>query len=527
MLGFIKRNRTLLAVLFSALLLRLWGVGHGLPHIYSVDEPALVRSVMGLRFDLNPHHFDWPHFHFYFGYFFFVLLVKFRALLQILNLRPLIESLVPIFWQDPQIFYLEMRVISALMGAATVGLVYLIGKRLFNRKTGLLAATFLAVYPFHNEISHYALLEAPLTFWITLSFLFSVLIFKNGRSRNCLLAGLFAGLAASAKYNGALVAVSIIVAHFLRLFPRSHVTCNRDCAMRQSQHTAVTRVCRGFGKLILAGLASIFGFLIGTPFALLDWQLFLSYEPGRGFLWQMARVGAVSWQELPRVLLERLGVLASGSGVVIAGLAGLGFLLVVKNRQRVGLLFLVFPLVYFLYIARLGYFNAHYLMPLAPFLSLLAASGLWFLLENVRRPPASLSAKLWRAGILCSLLLQPLFLSARSSFILSRPDTRQIASDWMVENVANGSKVAQRGEYQPVLSGFELVGTHNLSPDWLKKNKIDYVVVAGYGLAEYFLPKAALVKNIVPHLQPGPTILIFQTNLHTTNSIHGRYTSLL
>ncbi len=515
--GFIKRNSVLLAVLFFALLLRLWGIGHGLPHVYSVDEPALVRSVLGLRFDLNPHHFDWPHFHFYFCYFFFVLLVKFRALLQVLNLQPVLEPLIPIFWQDPQIFYLQMRVISALMGTATVGLIYLIGKKLFDKKVGLLAAAFLAVYPFHNEISHFALLEAPLTFWVTLSFLFSVLIFKNGRLRDYLLAGLFAGLAASTKYNGALVIVPIVAAHLLRHFPvlrNSNVPPDRNVG-RTANEFVSQRVVFTMFPLLLSGLAAAAGFLVGTPFALLDRKLFLSQEPQRGFLWQMMRVGAVSWSELPQVLVERLGVLVSGSGVVLAALSGLGIFLVLKNQRRKGLFLLSFPLVYFFYIARLGYFNAHYFVPLAPFLSILAASGLWFLLERTRPlffPPTSPSAKLWRAGILCLLFLSPLFLSARSSFVLSQPDTRQVATDWVEENVSKGSKIAQRGEYQPVFSGFELIGSHDLSAGWLEENKVAYVVVASYGPMEQNRLGLTLVKKIFPHLQPGPTVLIYEVS---------------
>jgi len=480
----LKARSILLIVLFWALILRLWGIAHGLPHIYSVDEPALVRSVMGLRFDLNPHHFDWPHFHFYFCYFFFVLLVKFRSLLQVLNLRPLLEPQIPIFWQDPQIFYLEMRVISALMGVATVGLVYLIGEKLFDRRVGLLGAALLSVYPFHNEISHYALLEAPLTFWITLSFLLSVLVFKNGRLRDYLLAGFFAGLAASTKYNGALAAVPIVAAALSR---------------------GISRI--GLMRLILSGLAAVGGFFLGTPYAVLDRQLFLSYEPQRGFLWQMSRVGAVSWSELPRVFWERLGVLVEGSGVVVAVLASLGFLLALRNRQRKGLLLLSFPLVYFFYIARLGYFNAHYFVPLAPFLSILAALVFWFLLENVRRFKLG---KIALYSLFLILFSSPPFLSARSSFILSQPDTRQLAADWVEENVAEGSKIAQKGEYQPVLSGFELIGTHDLSTDWLEENKVAYVIVTSYGPMDEDRPGLTLVKKIVPNLQPGPAVLIYK-----------------
>lgn len=481
-------------IFLLALLLRLWGIDHGLPHVYSVDEPALVRSVMGLRFDLNPHHFDWPHFHFYFCYFFFVLLVKFRALVQILNLRPVLESLMPIFWQDPQIFYLEMRIISALMGVATVGLVYLAGKKLFDERAGLLAAAFLAVYPFHNEISHYALLESPLTFWVTLSFLFSVLIFKNGRLRDYLLAGLFAGLATSTKYNGALVVIPIAAVHILRSFNNS--------TLGVSKRGPNGQVLDKLWKLLAAGLAAVGGFLLGTPFALLDWKHFWGSEPQRGFLWQMTRVGAVSWPELPQILLGRLGILVSGSGPVIAGLAGLGVFLALRNRRRKNWLLLSFPLVYFFYIARLGFFNAHYFLPLAPFLSILAAVCLGRLLGKL--------GDLGAVGLMLLVLVVPFVDSARTSYILSQKDTRQIASDWVVENVPKDSKIAKDGEYQPVLEGFDPIPVKEWSPDWFGENDVDYIIVAGYDLTERGLSGSRIVKKIIPRLQPGPTVLIYE-----------------
>jgi len=507
MLGFMKFtkrsllaiNYQLLTILLVALFLRLWGITHGLPHIYSVDEPALVRSVMGLRFDLNPHHFDWPHFHFYFGYLFFVLLVKFRALLQILSLRPILEPVIPVFWQDPQIFYLQLRVISALMGAVTVGLVYLIGKKLFDKKIGLWGAAFLAVYPFHNEISHFALLEAPLTFWITLSFLFSVLVFKRGRLRDYLLAGLFAGFAASTKYNGALVVVPIVVAHFLRV-----VNARRRVGEFGGPF-------RSFWRPLLAGLAAAAGFLLGTPYALLDWRGFWSREPG-GFLWQMTRIGAVSWRELPRVLVGRSEILVSGLGVVLAALAILGVFLALVRRRRRDILLLSFPLVYFFYIGRLGFFNAHYFVPLAPFLSLLAAVSFWTLFERIYNFK-------FKKIFICFLLLQPLFLSARSSFIFSRPDTRQLASDWVAENIPRGLRIAKDGEYQPVLGGFDPIPIKEWSRDWFVSNQIDYIVVVGYDLSEVALQKKekvaevlgdfVLSRMITPRLRPGPTIMIF------------------
>ena len=57
------------------------------------------------------------------------------------------------------------RIVAGLFGAATIYIVYLIGARLLDRRTGLIAAAFIAVMPFHVIVSRQALLEAPMTFF--------------------------------------------------------------------------------------------------------------------------------------------------------------------------------------------------------------------------------------------------------------------------------------------------------------------------------------------------------------------------
>lgn len=55
------------------------------------------------------------------------------------------------------------RVVSAVFGAATILVVYLIGKQLAGRRTGLVAAAIIAVMPFHIVVARQALLETPMT----------------------------------------------------------------------------------------------------------------------------------------------------------------------------------------------------------------------------------------------------------------------------------------------------------------------------------------------------------------------------
>ena len=427
-----------------AFLVRWWGLNHGLPFQYHPDEPQLVRSAYGFRFgSLHPGFFSWPHLHFYLCFAIFEVFIKFRALLQVLHLRPLVESLIPLLWQDPAVFYFLARLAATLMGAATVGLVYRIGGKLFNKKVGLLAALFLALTPLHVGQSHYALLDVPLTFWIALSFYFSILILEKGKPQDYLLAGLFAGFAASTKYHGALVVIPIIAAHFLKA--------------RKSNYQIVPR-CWPFvqavgsiWKLLLAGLAAVGGFLIGTPYALLDRKTFLFDKDPRGFLWQFKNMqghlgaeAANGWWFHFSITLRR------GLGPILLGMAALGIILALRRHRRRDLLLLSFPVFYFLYVGSWTVVYGRFMIPILPMLCVLAANFVFAVVKKFKKSNLVLGALLGLA------LLQPAWEVAKSDHVLTQTDTRTLAKEWVDANLPDKARIAEDTIYGRQLDPFYL-----------------------------------------------------------------------
>lgn len=65
-----------------------------------------------------------------------------------------------------------VRLPSVILGIATVGLTYLLGKEMFSKKVGLLAATILALAPLHIYYSQEARMYVLAAFSVTLSFYF-------------------------------------------------------------------------------------------------------------------------------------------------------------------------------------------------------------------------------------------------------------------------------------------------------------------------------------------------------------------
>lgn len=66
------------------------------------------------------------------------------------------------------------RALTAVFDVGTVLLVYLLGKRVYDAKVGLLAAAFLAVNVMHIQLSHFFISDPFLTFFVVAAMLFMV-----------------------------------------------------------------------------------------------------------------------------------------------------------------------------------------------------------------------------------------------------------------------------------------------------------------------------------------------------------------
>ena len=266
-------------IVLVALGFRLAFITHGFPFIYHPDEPFIVREALNIRFSINPGHFDWPHLFVYLNYFLYMGFALVRTLVESWGWKASLSSSLPILWNDSLIFYLLTRIFVAVLGAFTVIPVYLAGKELFSPRVGLLAALVFALIPFHIKRSHYGIVDVPMVFFLSWGLYFTVLVMKYEDTINYILAGLLIGLAGSTKYNGIFMVLVLGLAYLFRPF---------------YQKRAQFIEYRGFYNLFLAFVFLVCGFLIGTPFAVLDLQTFLRDDSPVGAVWQFRNVGKVS-----------------------------------------------------------------------------------------------------------------------------------------------------------------------------------------------------------------------------------------
>lgn len=377
-----------------ALGLRLWGLTWSLPWSLHPDEhnPVEQATAMLESADLNPEYFKNPSL---FTYLIAGELVILRAL------GPLAGPLAP---GVPGATYLLARLNSALIGTASVVLLYAVVANLFGRRAGLLAALFLAVSFIHMRNSHYGVNDVPAVGILLLSLHFTTRLFQQPSLRWYVLAGLAGGLATSTKYSMGFFFAPILIAHWL--------------ASREQDRRAWDRA--GLIAVGVAAMSSLFGYLIGTPYTLLDFNTF------RTEFFTQYRFGESRWLGQPAdpVPWLYLTSLLHGFGVVPLALAVLG-LMVFARRPLIAsrpaftrelLVLLAFPVAYLGFLLPKEVFFPRLILPLVPFFSVLAACGT---IELARRlGPIGRSAGL--AIVLVAALAQPLINDVRHNRLLTQ-----------------------------------------------------------------------------------------------------------
>jgi len=73
------------------------------------------------------------------------------------------------------------RLAIAALGVATVGVVYELGRLLYGRPAGLVAALLMALMPYHVVVTRQVLLDGPMTLFATLTLLLLVRFVLSGR----------------------------------------------------------------------------------------------------------------------------------------------------------------------------------------------------------------------------------------------------------------------------------------------------------------------------------------------------------
>src|SRR5688572_11187285 len=233
------------ALLLVALLLRLWGNDHGLPYAYNADENGhfVPRAIGIYGHEWNPDYFVNPPAYTYLLHIVFTVWFGGR------------EGVSRLFATDPTEVWVVARTVSAVLGTMAVGLLYLAGAKLFDRRVGLLGAAVMSVAFLPVFYSHMALNDVPMLAPICLSVWGIAGVVRTGRTRDFVLAGVGLGLACATKYTAGIVLLPLLVAAAVQFAAPG----GRGLAIR---------------GLVLSGLCALAAFVIANPYAVLDFPAF-------------------------------------------------------------------------------------------------------------------------------------------------------------------------------------------------------------------------------------------------------------
>lgn len=402
------RDRTeawaLAAVLAVALGVRLFGVNWDNGANFHPDERRIAEAVTGMSFrplQLNPHFFAYGSLPLY-------------VTRTVCSLAALADP----WWGGYDGAIRVGRLLGAMWGTLGVLLVFLLGRLLFDRAVGLLAAALLAACVLPVQNAHFATNDIPLSTLVLLALYLAVRAADSGRLGHAVAAGAAAGLALATKVSAAPLAVALGLLAALRWGPRR----------------AWGRIL-GWGAAI--GAAAACGFCLGQPYAVLDPRAFLHDVLEQSAMVRRAGLFPYTNQYVgvPKVVydLRELVVWGMGPPLGLAALAGLALAVVRGARQRrVGELLLLAWVVPFAAVTMsFDVKFPRYLLPVYPFLVL------WGAVALQQWGNASRLGRWVRGGVITATAA---YLAAFMSIYL-RPHTVRTASEWYHAHVPPGSRV--------------------------------------------------------------------------------------
>jgi YYY domain-containing protein len=352
--------------------------------------------------------------------------------------------------------HLPGRAFSATCDLVTVLLMYLVGRRLFDYRAGLLAAALGATTVLQIQSAHYFTTDSAVVVFCLAAFYFAIRASSDGRIWWHLTAGSMVALAVASKIN-ALPIVLVLVMPVFDSWRESGI----KSTWRRRPDSRISPVV----SLCLAAITAIWIFRFAQPYAFAGPSPFSFRLDPRWVddirFWRSVQSGvgdsppAMQWADRTPVLFSLKNLVLWGMGpllglTAILALLLASFKLLTSRRTPPGwqLVLIGWPAYHLLYYGSGFVQTMRYLLPAYPFLVLLAAAPLiriadigharkWGNVRLGRRialPRGSIPATIVLAGTL--------LYAVGFNGIYSRTTTREAATLWIYDNVPAGSVIA-------------------------------------------------------------------------------------
>lgn len=451
----------LFCIVCLGLILRLYNLSWGEPFFFHPDERNIASSVSQLQFaeQMNPNFFAYGSFPIY--------LIYLTGL--IINLKSLILN-QNIFSVSFDQAILISRFLSTSLSVFIIPLIYLIGKKLKDKQTGIIASLLTILSVGFIQSAHFGTFETWLTFFGLLLFYFCLKIVQTKSIRFILLAAITLGILVSIKVSS------------LALLPIPVLTVFLDSFSKRVKLVSVLSV-------FIVFLFALITLLITSPFIFLDFPSFLSsmrYESSVAlgtlpvfYTGQFFDSTPVVYQFIkiyPFLLNPILTILFIPSLIYLIYKS-------VKDKRMPYLLLIAFFLSLFFSQAFFFAKWTRYMLPTLPFMYLVISISLSSLFTS-EEPFGHLRGvvkRLLGGGI---VLISILYAFSYFFTVHTKPDTRIAASLWAKEHIEKDEKILSEvfdmgivpfNQYLPNITLFnfydlDVLSTSNGGPERSRRN---------------------------------------------------------
>jgi hypothetical protein len=523
----VRTGRWLIPLLLAlSLAIRLAGADHEIAGRYWGDEGTYYRHAMQMNEGkILSRSFVYPH----------LTYDLYAFALWLSGLFPhATETIVRALWGVTvplEREWLILRLVAALLGAFTVVPVALLARRVaappgsasapastvsLATLSGAFAGLLLIFDPHFNLGAHLFICDAPSAFFAAVSLAFAARLLDGERNRDYVAAGIWAGLAAATKYPAGVVAIAIVALWTYWRFvgfglPRGWVSWASSllrapsaaasrCGTHETQPLPGDKPRRWSWGLLWAGLAAIAAFVAVMPSLAAYPETALWGK--RGMLFGARQYAFHGWigvtpQSNAAFYLE---ILEESFGAVTLVLGLLGFFVLDRAVRWRWLRMAVFPALFLGLLFSMAMVVKRNLYPAMPPLAVLLgvclAGGVVWTRARIAERPAKrrLDTRFAVAPLFLFLCFAPaVFRTSIETIGYARPSTRDLAVEWMLQNLPPGARIVKE-QYAPNLpeGAYEIVPARfaaRLTLPEIRESGNDYLLLASDAYKRFLNPE--------------------------------------
>lgn len=454
-------------ILLLAFSLRLYGINWDQGTHLHPDERMLVMVTERIEFPdaLDPDFFNYGSFPIY--------LLAALAQLGDWIFRTRLDAYDGLLYAG--------RMLAVMIDLGTVVLVFLLAKTILNSlKLAVLAGLLYTLMFFPIQNSHFFVVDNFVSLLLSILFLNLIISLKHQTHWWVISTGITFGLLIATKITPILFLPFILLCLAI-------LVNNGRLKLRAVRHIVI--------RLMLFGLTSMGTFILTMPYAIIRWDRFIAdiraqlqmNSDAYIFPYTLQYVETTAyWYYIKNFMMWGVGPVIFS--LFIAGLLFTIRLLVVKRHTTsfnwLLMVYMCLNLVYFLVLGRSAVKFMRYMLPMYPFMAVMAGCGM------VRLTQGLVNFRL-RAMFTALVLVMASLWTLMFVNLYSIPHTRIQASDWMIERIPTGSVlgVEHWDDRLPLRGGekflYEDLELYNLPDDenkWIgiqrQLSKIDYIVIA-------------------------------------------------